>query len=1604
MRLDLSAAARRIGQWLTGSRLATLSSLFALAALSTPVQAQISITGGDMQSGVVNTTLPTPLSVHVIDNGTGMPAVGGDVNWSITQGSATFVGSGASTITTMGDSNGDASVQLMLGSTPGPITVHADSVDFGTVDFSILATSFTITKISGDNQTGAASSPLSMPLVVKIADGMGVGQSGQMVQFTVQPPNDATVNGSSSALVSTDGSGLASVSVSLGTMTGSFQIAADGGPMVGVVFFDVTTTAGGNGMIIKNGGDGQQTAVNTTFPQPLQIRVLDGMMAAVPSVPVTFTVTSANATIQQSGTSTFSTMTDASGNDSVNIDAGGSVGAVTVTADAGSYGIVTFNLFQGIGSFVITGGNMQAGPANSTLPIPLSIQVQNAMGMPNGVVSLRFRVDSGNATIQESGAATFDTASDASGNASVHLVLGASPGGVSVTVLPLSGLYNNAIFSENITGGGTPAIIKLDGDNQSGNINTPLARPLLVLVTDATGMPVNNQSVLFTVANGGATFTANGSNTITVGTGSNGQASAAVTVGSTGGPFQISADAGAPYGAVTFNEIAISPLTVSKVSGDGQTGLVNTTLPQDLVVTVTDGSGTPQTDRFIVFNVTSGNATFLQSGGTSFGSGTGGGGTAAVTLVLGGQPGPVVVTATDNAGAGMVTFNETAVTQSYNIVKFNGDGQSATAGQSLPQPISVRVTDSRTGAVAVGVPVLFSVVNGNSTVGGQGSTQVSTDASGIASTTVVLGSPGTVNITASVAGGIATFTETSIAPPQLALDIVSGNGQSGITGSSGQPLVVQVTSNGVLQANQNIDWAVVTGSNVASIGSTSTTTSSNGQSSNSLSFLATPGAALITATLQSDPRISQTFSVTSSTPQGSGSSLTLVSGANQTGAVGTRADAPFVFRLLSNGTPVGGQTVNFSILSGGGTLTAASTVTDTSGNAATTLVFGNTAGLVTVQASAFSGVVNATATATGFLPALRITGGDNQTAPAGTKLPQNLAVSIAAAPGKSFGKGLGGVNLAWTVVSGGGSLKDAVTPTDGNGNAINEFTLGSAIGNQQVRATYPGGGSVTFTAVATVNGTVVLEIASGNNQTVPTGAIAGAPLVVRAKTQAGAVFAGVPIVFTSDPPNAVTITTPLVITDSAGLASTTVRLNLPAQARVFANVQNAPSTTAVQFAISGGIANTGGLNEMQQTIAQAVDTSCQTLSAANPNTLTQQQRDLLLTCQALASNAASTPAQVANVIQQLSNDEAAAETSAALSTVTATNNNMSQRFQQIRGGGGRGFSAQGLTLAGGNGALPLSMLPSAIIAHADEDKGRDKEVGLDFSRWGFFATGTILTGSRDAIGSSSGFDFGSRGLTAGADYRVGDKLILGGAVSFNKSDSKLDGGRGKLDTSGFSLTGYGSFYLANEAYADIALTYGSNSYDLSRKILFNLGGQQVNQTAKGSPDGNMFSLSVTAGRDFANGAWTFGPYLRGTYTKLDFDSYTERMSNPTGAGAGLALAVSGRSLTSREGVLGGKVAYASSQDFGILSPNLSFEYVREFADSPDNLITRFANDPTGTPIVVSGDPVDKQYFNLGIGLSAVFANGRSGYVYVEHRAGQAATTQNSIALGLRIEF
>jgi outer membrane autotransporter protein len=203
------------------------------------------------------------------------------------------------------------------------------------------------------------------------------------------------------------------------------------------------------------------------------------------------------------------------------------------------------------------------------------------------------------------------------------------------------------------------------------------------------------------------------------------------------------------------------------------------------------------------------------------------------------------------------------------------------------------------------------------------------------------------------------------------------------------------------------------------------------------------------------------------------------------------------------------------------------------------------------------------------------------------------------------------------------------------------------------------------------------------------------------------------------------------------------------------------------------------------------------------------------------------------------------------------------------------------------------------------------------------------------------------------------------------------------------------------------LTFGSNDYDLDRRIRYSVPGAggtttTVDQVARASTGGDQVSLALSLGRDFQRGNLSFGPYLRGMYTRVDFDAYEERLGG--GIGSGLGLAVDERELKSMTAVAGGKLTWALSRDWGILMPHAQIEWEHEFEDDPQQLAARFLHDPTRSTIRVEGDEVDTDFFNIGVGLSALFANGRSAFLYYEHLAGSEGQSMDNLSLGVRLEF
>jgi outer membrane autotransporter protein len=114
-----------------------------------------------------------------------------------------------------------------------------------------------------------------------------------------------------------------------------------------------------------------------------------------------------------------------------------------------------------------------------------------------------------------------------------------------------------------------------------------------------------------------------------------------------------------------------------------------------------------------------------------------------------------------------------------------------------------------------------------------------------------------------------------------------------------------------------------------------------------------------------------------------------------------------------------------------------------------------------------------------------------------------------------------------------------------------------------------------------------------------------------------------------------------------------------------------------------------------------------------------------------------------------------------------------------------------------------------------------------------------------------------------------------------------------------------------------------------------------------------------------------------------------------------------RSLTS---TLGGRIAYEVDQPWGVLVPQLRFAWVHEFEDEaslyrgrllPQNLASEEDSD-TGYSLAL--DSPERDYFNLGLGLSAEFGGNGAAFLSYEKVFGKKDLSTYSVTGGVRFEF
>ena len=699
----------------------------------------------------------TPLPSVVVRDQNGDPMFGVRVTFAVTGGGGAITGATAFT-----GSNGVATVgSWTLGPAPGANTLTASVSSLAPITFVATAQSGAPTVLAnsaGDAQTGPVAAALPIPPAVIVTDALNNPVAGATVVFAVASGGGSITGGTAV----TNSSGIAAVgSWTLGTVPGPNTLEATSGGLT--VTFTATAVAGPPASITKEAGDNQSAPVTQSVAVAPSVRITDAQGNPVSGVTVTFAVASGGGSVT-GGTQ----VTDANGVATVGSwTLGTGVGANTLTATAGTL-TTTFTATAVTGApanIVKQAGDAQSATVATAVSLDPTVRVTDAQGNPVAGVTVVFAVTTGGGSVTGGTQLT-----DANGVAAVgSWTLGTTAGNNTLTATA-------GALSATFTATGTPAapsnIVKQAGDAQTAVAGTAVAIDPAVRITDVFGNPVAGVSVTFAVISGGGLITG-----ATQVTGNDGVATlTSWALGTTAGANALTATAGSLSVTFTATGVAGAPANIVKQAGDNQTATVGTDVAVDPAVRITDANGNPVPNVSVTFAVASG-------GGSVSGAvqSTDANGVATVGgWTLGPTPGANTLTAI--AGSLQVTFTATAVIgPPANVVKQDGDGQSATVNTAVTDAPTVLVTDAL-GNPVPGVTVTFAVASGGGSSTGE--VQV-TDANGLASVgSWTLGTTAGANtLTATASGIVATFTATGTADAPDDMIIMAGDAQSAAAGT-----------------------------------------------------------------------------------------------------------------------------------------------------------------------------------------------------------------------------------------------------------------------------------------------------------------------------------------------------------------------------------------------------------------------------------------------------------------------------------------------------------------------------------------------------------------------------------------------------------------------------------------------------------------------------------------------------------------------------------------------------------------------------------------------------------------------------------------------------
>jgi hypothetical protein len=491
------------------------------------------------------------------------------------------------------------------------------------------------------------------PISVLVTD--AVGNPIPNASVTFQSSNAGAVvtfNGSLSQTLTTNASGVATPATPLaGFVSGPVAVTATVNSIT--ANFSLTNLADVPTFMTITGGDAQSATINTNFPNPLKVTVMDTHENLVIGAPVTFTAPGSGASGKfPSNQLSVIVNTDANGvATSPVFTANGTIGNYQVVASTpGNPGqpasntpassspanrfrarvrpagpvqqlvTATFNLTNlGIPTMTIFAGNNQSATVGTAFATALAVKVFDAQQNPAQGVAVTFAPPASGAGGAFTGPVTVNTNASGIATAPTYTANTIAGSDAPKATATLSGTPLTATFAlTNLPGAATT--MTPSGTPQNAVILTAYGTALSVKITDTFGNGVPGQTVLFTAPATGATGTFPGASaTATVSTDASGNAAAPTfTANATLGAFTVTATSGGLSASFRLTNIVAS-VGITAVSGSGQLTPPSQSFGNALTARVFDVNGNGVPNASVTFTLpSSGPSGTFAGGGLTF--------------------------------------------------------------------------------------------------------------------------------------------------------------------------------------------------------------------------------------------------------------------------------------------------------------------------------------------------------------------------------------------------------------------------------------------------------------------------------------------------------------------------------------------------------------------------------------------------------------------------------------------------------------------------------------------------------------------------------------------------------------------------------------------------------------------------------------------------------------------------------------------------------------------------------------------------------------------------------------------------------------------------